>query len=80
MPASLDKSALFAAIEAFWDTEGGNDRGVEAAICAYLDRLGLGTFNDMAARKRAMLAKATARSELRQPSTSQACLPKPTKR
>ncbi|KSV75056.1 hypothetical protein N183_22225 [Sinorhizobium sp. Sb3] len=36
MTMTLDKSALFAAMEAFWEAEGGNERGVEAAISAYL--------------------------------------------
>lgn len=61
MTVILDKSALFAAIEAFWEAEGGNDRGIEAAISAYLHRLGLAPFNDMATRRRAALAAATAR-------------------
>ncbi|WP_077960790.1 hypothetical protein [Ensifer adhaerens] len=61
MTAPLDKSALFAAIEAFWETEGGNDRGIEAAIAAYLQRQGLSAFDGMATRKRAALAAATAR-------------------
>ncbi|MGF6174341.1 hypothetical protein [Ensifer sp. 4252] len=58
---SLDKSALFAAMEAFWQTEAGNDKGVEAAITAYIERMGLAPFNEMAARKRVALAAATAR-------------------
>lgn len=61
MNISLDKSALFAAMEAFWQTETGNDKGVEAAITAYIARMGLAPFNDMATRKRAALAAATAR-------------------
>lgn len=61
MTVTLDKSALFAAMEAFWEAEGGNDRGVEAAISAYLHRQELTAFNDMATRKRAALAAATAR-------------------
>jgi hypothetical protein len=61
MTVTLDGSALFAAIEAFWETEGGNDRGIEAAISAYLQRQGLTTFDGMATRKRAALAAATAR-------------------
>ncbi|MCK3779703.1 hypothetical protein MZK49_23690 [Ensifer sesbaniae] len=61
MTATLDKSALFAAMEAFWEAEGGNEHGVEAAISAYLQRLNLTAFNDMATRKRAELAAATAR-------------------
>lgn len=61
MTVTLDRSALFAAIEAFWETEGGNDRGIEAAISAYLQRQGLATFDGMATRKRAALAAATAR-------------------
>ncbi|OCP04406.1 MULTISPECIES: hypothetical protein [unclassified Ensifer] len=61
MTVTLDKSALFAAMEAFWEAEGGNDRGVEAAISAYLHRQELAAFNDMATRKRAALAAATAR-------------------
>ncbi|HEV7309582.1 hypothetical protein [Ensifer sp.] len=62
MAVTLDKSALFAAIEAFWETDGGNDRGVEAAIAAYLQRQGLTAFNDMATRKRAALTAAASRS------------------
>lgn len=61
MTISLDKSALFAAMEAFWQTETGNDKGVEAAVTAYIERMGLAPFNEMAARKRAALAAATAR-------------------
>ncbi|OOG63608.1 hypothetical protein B0E45_29320 [Sinorhizobium sp. A49] len=61
MDIALDKSALFAAMEAFWQTEAGNDKGVEAAITAYLDRMGLTPFNEMAARKRQALAALTAR-------------------
>ncbi|RDL51206.1 hypothetical protein BLJAPNOD_02338 [Ensifer sp. M14] len=61
MDIALDKSALFAAMEAFWQTETGNDKGVEAAITAYLDRMGLAPFNEMAARKRQALAASTAR-------------------
>ncbi|WDZ78792.1 hypothetical protein PWG15_10000 [Ensifer adhaerens] len=61
MTVTLDKSALFAAMEAFWESEGGNERGVEAAIAAYLQRQDLTAFNDMATRKRAALATATAR-------------------
>lgn len=68
MTVTLDKSALFAAMEAFWETEGGNDRGIEAAISAYLQRLGLAPFNDMATRKRAALAAITARPYLDAPS------------
>lgn len=63
MTATLDKSALFAAMEAFWEAEGGNERGVEAAIAAYLQRQNLIAFNDMATRKRAALASATVRSQ-----------------
>ena len=62
MTMTLDKSALFAAMEAFWEAEGGNEHGVEAAISAYLQRQNLTAFNDMATRKRAALAAATARS------------------
>ncbi|KSV79987.1 hypothetical protein N185_02285 [Sinorhizobium sp. GW3] len=61
MTVTLDRSAIFAAIEAFWETEGGNDRGIEAAISAYLQHQGLTTFDGMATRKRAALAAATAR-------------------
>lgn len=61
MDISLDKSALFAAMEAFWQTDTGNDKGVEAAIAAYIERMGLAPFNEMATRKRAALAAATAR-------------------
>ncbi|OCP38655.1 hypothetical protein [Ensifer sp. LC163] len=61
MDIALDKSALFAAMEAFWQTDTGNDKGVEAAIAAYIERMGLAPFNEMAARKRAALAAATAR-------------------
>jgi hypothetical protein len=63
MTVTLDKSALFAALDAFWETEGGNDRGVEAAISAYLQRQGLTAFNDMASRKRKALAAVTARPD-----------------
>ena len=59
MDISLDKSALFAAMEAFWQTETGNDQGVEAAITAYIERMGLAPYNEMAARKRTALAAAT---------------------
>lgn len=41
MNVTLDKSALYAAMEAFWDAPTGNDKGVEAAIVAYLARMGL---------------------------------------
>lgn len=68
MIISLDKSALFAAMEAFWQTETGNDKGVEAAITAYIARMGLAPFNDMAARKRAALAAATSRAPQAVPS------------
>jgi len=34
MTVTLDRSALFAAIEAFWETEGGNDRATLAATTA----------------------------------------------
>ncbi|OCP17784.1 MULTISPECIES: hypothetical protein [unclassified Ensifer] len=61
MDIALDKSALFAAMEAFWQTDTGNDKGVEAAIAAYIERMGLAPFNEMAARKRAALAAATTR-------------------
>lgn len=37
---TLDKSALFDATEAYWDA-GVTDKGIEAAITAYLDRMGL---------------------------------------
>lgn len=40
MSIQLDKSALFDAMEAFWSaSEVGNDKGVEAAIAAYLARM-----------------------------------------
>ncbi len=40
MKPTLDKSALFDAMEAFWNaSEVGNDKGVEAAIAAYLERM-----------------------------------------
>lgn len=40
MTIQLDKSALFEAMEAFWSaSEVGNDKGVEAAIAAYLARV-----------------------------------------
>lgn len=40
MTIQLDKSALFEAMEAFWSaSEVGNDKGVEAAIAAYLARI-----------------------------------------
>ena len=61
MDIALDKSAPFAAMEAFWQTEDGNDKGVEAAVTAYIERMGLAPFNEMATRKRATLAAATAR-------------------
>ncbi|WP_426126267.1 hypothetical protein [Pararhizobium sp. PWRC1-1] len=41
MTVALDKSALFDAMEAFWNAEPGNDKGVEAAISAYLTRMRL---------------------------------------
>ena len=62
MTVTLDRSALFAAIEAFWEADGGNERGVEAAISAYLQRQNLTAFNDMATHKRAALAAANARA------------------
>ncbi|MEI2296721.1 hypothetical protein [Ensifer sp. MJa1] len=77
MTVTLDKSALFSAIEAFFETEGGNDRGIEAAISAYLDRLGLATFNDMATRKRAALAAAIARPQRPAPSAASTSGPAP---
>ena len=61
MTVSLDKSALFDAQEAFFNAEGGNDKGIEAAIAAYLERMGLSAFNDIATRRRAALAAVTAR-------------------
>lgn len=41
MTVALDKSALFEAVNAFWDAEGGTDKGIEAAITAYLTRMRL---------------------------------------
>ncbi|MBP1874956.1 hypothetical protein LPJGGPFB_02740 [Ensifer adhaerens] len=67
MDIPLDKSALFAAMEAFWQTEAGNDKGVEAAITAYIERMGLAPFNEMATARRAALAAATARVPARPP-------------
>ena len=61
MDIPLDKSALFVAMEAFWQTDTGNDKGVEAAITAYIERMGLAPFNEMATARRAALAAATAR-------------------
>lgn len=58
---TLDKAGLFAAQEAFWNTEGGNEKGIEAAIAAYLERMGLSAFNDIATRRRAALAAVTAK-------------------
>lgn len=46
MTATLDKSALFEAQDAYWNAEGGTDKGVEAAIIAYLDRMGMSETND----------------------------------
>lgn len=37
---TLDRSALLDATEAYWEA-GVTDKGIEAAITAYLDRLGL---------------------------------------
>lgn len=37
----LDKSALFEANEAYWNASGGTDKGIEAAIVAYLARMRL---------------------------------------
>ena len=39
MKTNLDKSALFDAQEAYWNAEGGTDKGIEAAIAAYLERV-----------------------------------------
>lgn len=40
MSIQLDKSALFDAQEAYWNAaEAGTDKGVEAAIAAYLERM-----------------------------------------
>lgn len=44
--SSLDQSASHAALEAFFDAEGGNDKGVEAAILKYLDDIGLRALHD----------------------------------
>lgn len=41
MTLALDKSALFDALEAYWEADGGTDKGVEAAITAYLTRMRL---------------------------------------
>lgn len=41
MNVALDKSALFEANEAYWYAEGGTDKGIEAAISAYLTRMRL---------------------------------------
>jgi hypothetical protein len=46
MTANLDKSALFEAQDAYWNVEGGTDKGIEAAIVAYLDRMGLSETNN----------------------------------
>lgn len=56
MNTTLDKSALFDAMEAYWNAESGTDKGVEAAIIAYLDRMGLAGVNATAVRRRAALA------------------------
>lgn len=44
---TLDKSALFDATEAYWDA-GVTDKGIEAAITAYLDRMGLAAIHSLA--------------------------------
>jgi hypothetical protein len=41
MTVTLDQLALYEAQEAFWNAEQGNDKGVEAAITAYLTRMRL---------------------------------------
>lgn len=46
MSTALDRSAFIAAMEAFWDAPTGNDKGVEAAIIAYLERVGLTDVHD----------------------------------
>lgn len=48
MTTTLDKSALLSALEAFWDAPTGNDKGVEAAIVAYLERTHLTEIHDAA--------------------------------
>lgn len=68
--SSLDQSALFDAMEAYWDA-GVTDKGIEAAISAYLDRIGLTVIHSIAVsnrsdRMRAMAANcAQARREQR---------------
>ena len=60
MATVLDRSAFISAMEAFWDAPAlGNDKGVEAAIVAYLDRMGLAGANATAVRRRAALAAIT---------------------
>ncbi len=55
--AHLDKSAVHHATEAFWDA-GVTDQGIEAAIAAYLDRLGLTEIHNAATGARELwLAK-----------------------
>lgn len=61
MAPVLDRSAFIAAMEAFWDAPAlGNDKGIEAAIIAYLDRMGLTGANATAVRRREALAAITA--------------------
>jgi hypothetical protein len=61
--STLDKSALFDAMNAFWDAPTGNDNGVAAAIVAYLDRMGLTGANATAVRRRAALAEISERRD-----------------
>ena len=48
MSTTLDRSAFIAAMEAFWDAPAGNEKGVEAAIIAYLERTHLSEMHDAA--------------------------------
>jgi hypothetical protein len=41
MTVTLDRSALYEALDAYWNAEVGTDKGVEAAITAYLTRMRL---------------------------------------
>lgn len=46
MSVTLDQSALYEALDAYWEVEGGTDAGIEAAITAYLTRMRLARLHE----------------------------------
>lgn len=48
MSITIDRSAFLEATEAYWNAEAGTDKGLEAFLETYLERVGIAKTHDIA--------------------------------